>query len=78
MLRAKINGRIHGADLAIYDSPDFQRAYDIHGKHYEGKDVTDDEQEFFEKYLKDLLESHKDGGLPFGVTIWVMYAVKYI
>jgi len=65
----------------ITGTPEFQRAYEIHGQHYEGLPVTPQDQEFYIKYLTDLAQElrklSETGEAPFSLTVWIMYAVKY-
>ena len=67
------------ASVEKYVTPDVERAYEIDGKLYEGKIITQEEQDFFDKvvgdlFLKSLDKSNTD--FPFGVRLWLLYTVK--
>ena len=65
------------------ESPEMQRAYDIHGAFYGDSDiiieVTVEDQKFYDEYVGGLyLLSLDNPDFPFGVRLWLCYAVKYI
>ena len=68
-------------EFVSLDDEDVQRAYEIHGKMYEGEEVSDEEQKFYDKtvsYLFKLAMDTEVDRLGFGLRIWLIYASKYV
>jgi hypothetical protein len=61
--------------------PDFQRAWEIHGKYYgdtEGE-ITDDDRDFFDKFVVDLSNKMRDEEIwSFSINLWLVYASQYV
>lgn len=52
-----------------------QRAWNIHGKFYEGETVTLTEQDEYDTLIAEIRTTDN---LPFGILMWLIYAAKYI
>jgi hypothetical protein len=70
--------------LENFMTPEIELAYELHGKVYEGKSLTEAEQAFYDKcvgalYLQLTSEDKSvSEEVPFGVRIWLIYATKYV
>ena len=61
----------------IAESDDFQRAYDLHGDFYEGRDVSDEDQEWFDNYFHKLSEENINLR-AFSISLYLVYWAKYV
>lgn len=58
-----------------------EKAYEIHGRLYEGQSITEQDQIEYETIIRELLDHSEPSGkqdLPFTLCIWLMYAIKYL
>lgn len=57
-----------------------ERAWEIYGNYYEGKQVTPEQAKEYKTILQEIIDKHTppNGYLPFGIAIWMMYATKYL
>lgn len=66
----------------LTETPDFVRAYELHGKFYDGEDVSADEQKFYDEFIMKLVDwddnPDREYDLPFSIRMWLVYATAYV
>jgi hypothetical protein len=72
------------SNLEAFVTPEVELAYELHGKVYEGKSLTEAEQAFYDKIVGGIYlqltgdDKSLSDAVPFSVRIWLIYATKYV